>query len=404
MIRFKKDDGAAYPEVIQKKVMDIADTYIGLVTTMTEHYVRTGVPLIRNSDIKENRFVFRDHIFLDEEFATKNKSRKHQLGDIITVHTGDVGTSAVIDKNLDGSIGFATIVTRLNDKQKNVPEYLCWYFNSPKNKRIITNMITGDGRNNLNMKDFNKLVVPNPCTEEQQKIADFLSSVDEIITASEQEIANLEERKKGAMQKIFSQEVRFKADDGSEYPAWEEKRLGDVANIVGGGTPNTEKEEYWNGDIQWFTPSEIGKSKFVNYSIRTITQAGLDNSSAKLLPINTILLSTRATLGEMSIAKRKCCTNQGFQSLIIKNGVNVEYIYYLQDNIKSYCKKYSSGSTFLEISKRQLEKCKIQLPCSEEQKKIADFLSSFDEAIDLAKQELELWKEIKKGLLQQMFM
>ena len=79
MIRFKKDDGAAYPEVIQKKVMDIADTYIGLVTTMTEHYVRTGVPLIRNSDIKENRFVFRDHIFLDEEFATKINQEKINL-------------------------------------------------------------------------------------------------------------------------------------------------------------------------------------------------------------------------------------------------------------------------------------------------------------------------------------
>ena len=403
MLRFKRDDGTSYPDWESKRITEVAETYIGLVTTMTAHYVPEGIPLIRNSDIKENRFVFKDPIYLDNEFAEKNRSRAHQIGDIITVHTGDVGTSAVINQELEGSIGFATIVTRIIDKEKNIPQFVCWYYNSPKNKKIVIILITGDGRNNLNMRDFNKLVIPIPCSEEQQKIADFLSEVDNIIAMSEKEIESLEMQKKGAMQKIFSQEVRFKADDGSEYPEWEKKRLDEIANIIGGGTPDTNNEMYWNGDIPWFTPSEIGQSKYIVNSQRTITSEAIKNSAAKLLPINTLLLSTRATLGEMSIAKSICSTNQGFQSLIVNNDVSYNYVYYLKDIIKEYCLKYASGSTFLEISKKQLEKCIIPLPCIEEQQKIADFLSEFDNAIEYAKEELEVWKNIKKGLLQQVF-
>lgn len=149
-------------DVIERKpITEIADTYIGLVTTMTKHYVSKGVKLIHNSDIKENRFEFGKDIYLDEEFAEKNKRRKHRIDDIITVHTGDVGTSAIISEDLDGSLGFATIVSRIKDKKVIIPKYLCYYLNSHQNKRNITAMIKGD-RNNLNLKDFNRLIIPIP--------------------------------------------------------------------------------------------------------------------------------------------------------------------------------------------------------------------------------------------------
>ena len=100
---------------------------------------------------------------------------------------------------------------------------------------------------------------------------------------------------------------------------WVQKNISDIVNVVGGGTPDTNISEYWDGNIQWFTPSEVGKSKYISESERKITQSGLDNSSAKILPQGAILLSTRATIGECSIAMNECSTNQGFQSLISRN-------------------------------------------------------------------------------------
>ena len=144
---------------------------------MTKHYVPQGVKLIHNSSIKENRFEFKENTFLDEDFALQNNSRRHKIGDIITVHIGDVGTSAIIDEELDGSLGFATIVSRIYDTNAVMPKYVCYYLNSRRNKQNIVSMIKGD-RNNLNLKDFNKLTIPVPSLAEQQRIVDILDRFD----------------------------------------------------------------------------------------------------------------------------------------------------------------------------------------------------------------------------------
>lgn len=156
---------------------ELAKTYIGLVTTMTQHYVKEGVKLLFNSSVKENHFDFPKMVYLDNEFAEKNSSRMHKLGDIITVHTGDVGTSAIIDETLEGSLGFATIVTRIYNQEDVLPKYVSYYLNSNENKNNIYKLIKGD-RNNLNLKDFNKLRVPIPSLEQQQRIVDILDRFD----------------------------------------------------------------------------------------------------------------------------------------------------------------------------------------------------------------------------------
>ena len=115
---------------------------------------------------------------------------------------------------------------------------------------------------------------------------------------------------------------------------WSTYHLSDIAEVVGGGTPDTTVPSLWNGDIQWFTPTEVGHQKYVSKSARTITQLGLQKSSAKKLPAGSILLSSRATIGECSIAQRECTTNQGFQNLIPKNDTNNEFLYYLAQTKK----------------------------------------------------------------------
>lgn len=166
----------------QRKVTELGKIYIGLVTTMTKHYTNEGTLLIRNSDIKDGRFEFGDTpIYLENTFAQENESRMHQIGDVITVHTGDVGTSAVITENEAKSIGFATIVTR-PDTQIIVPNYLCTFLNTDKHKRWAVAISTGDGRTNYNLGDYYELVVPVPSIREQQAISSFVQNLNNLIT------------------------------------------------------------------------------------------------------------------------------------------------------------------------------------------------------------------------------
>ena len=178
---------------------------------------------------------------------------------------------------------------------------------------------------------------------------------------------------------------------------WVTKSINDLAVVIGGGTPDTTVKSYWDGEIQWFTPSEIVKNKYVDSSLRTITEVGLNNSSAKLLPPNTILLSSRATIGECSLSLRECATNQGFQCLVSKK-CNVDFLYYLIQTKKKDLIRKSCGSTFLEISANEVRKIQVSVPSDVEQQKIAELLSLIDERIATQNKIIEKLQSLIKGL------
>ena len=180
---------------------------------------------------------------------------------------------------------------------------------------------------------------------------------------------------------------------------WVTKSINDLAVVIGGGTPDTTVKSYWDGEIQWFTPSEIGKNKYVDSSLRTITEVGLNNSSAKLLPPNTILLSSRATIGECSLSLRECATNQGFQCLVSKK-CNVDFLYYLIQTKKKDLIRKSCGSTFLEISANEVRKIQVSVPSDVEQQKIAELLSLIDERIATQNKIIEKLQSLIKGIAQ----
>lgn len=182
---------------------------------------------------------------------------------------------------------------------------------------------------------------------------------------------------------------------------WVTKSINDLAVVIGGGTPDTTVKSYWDGEIQWFTPSEIGKNKYVDSSLRTITEVGLNNSSAKLLPPNTILLSSRATIGECSLSLRECATNQGFQCLVSKK-CNVDFLYYLIQTKKKDLIRKSCGSTFLEISANEVRKIQVSVPSDVEQQKIAELLSLIDERIATQNKIIEKLQSLIKGLVDEL--
>lgn len=252
------------------------------------------------------------------------------------------------------------------------------------------------------LEDWLKFRVNVPPLEEQKRIAAGFEAVDAKLAALREKADGLCQFKTGLMQRLFSQELRFTREDGSDYPEWKPGRLSDVAQIVGGGTPDSNVPEYWNGDIPWFTPSEI-KTKYLQNSVRRISDLGLKNSSAKMLPPGSLILSTRATVGEVGISSRPCSTNQGFQSLIVYDQHFNEFWYYWIRAHKNKFLRRAAGSTFLEIGKSEVQKIDVLIPCSDEQKKIADALSALDVKIDAVTDQIAHMGTFKKGLLQKMF-
>ena len=186
--------------------------------------------------------------------------------------------------------------------------------------------------------------------------------------------------------------------------AWEQRQLKEVADIVGGGTPSTDFSEYWNGNINWFTPNEINSQIYFSESKRKISNLGLKKSSAKLLPANrSILFTSRATIGEMGILTQDATTNQGFQSLVLHNEVIPYFIFSMKSALKRQAIKKASGSTFLEISKREVEKLKIIIPSEKEQKKVSMLFKSIDNLITLYERKLKLLSQVKKYFLDNLF-
>ncbi|HCS98526.1 MAG TPA: restriction endonuclease subunit S, partial [Enterococcus faecalis] len=185
---------------------------------------------------------------------------------------------------------------------------------------------------------------------------------------------------------------------------WEERKLGEVADIIGGGTPNTNNPEYWNGDIDWYAPAEIGKQIYVKNSQKKISQLGLQKSSAKILPVGTILFTSRAGIGNTAILAKEGSTNQGFQSLVPhKRMLDSYFIFSRTHELKKYGEITGAGSTFIEVSGKQMAKMNMLLPTFEEQKKIGSFFKQLDNTIALHQRKLDLLKETKKGFLQKMF-
>ena len=307
----------------------------------------------------------------------------------------DFGSIKRLDRYPMGALSTLYICFAL---KKHNTDFINVYFDSLKWYKEIY-MISAEGARNHGLLNVptdeffaTKHYLPEN-TAEQRKIADFLIALDRRIDAQQSLVDNLKKYKRGVNKQLLSQ-----IDNSCNC------RLGSVCEIVGGGTPDTLHTEYWGSTVEWFTPSEIGKTKYVSSSVRKLSDIGLNNSSAKLLPIGTVLLTTRATLGEMSIAKRECCTNQGFQSLIPhQDRVLSEYLYYMQIIIKPWCEKYASGNTFREISKSALSNCIIPLPDRTKQEEIVKLLSSIDILISAEEGIAMSLSKMRHSLVQQLF-
>ncbi|EOY2814266.1 restriction endonuclease subunit S [Enterococcus hirae] len=265
---------------------------------------------------------------------------------------------------------------------------------------------SGNSSNKLYPKHFLRQRVSVASIDEQHKIGDFLLTIDRTITLHQRKLDLLKETKKGFLQKMFPKngakvpEIRFPGFTGD----WEQRKLGDAADIVGGGTPSTANPEYWDGDIDWYAPAEIGEQIYVSKSQRTITELGQQKSSAKILPVGTVLFTSRAGIGNTAILAKEATTNQGFQSIVPhKDKLDSYFIFSRTNELKRYGEVTGAGSTFVEVSGKQMAKMPLLIPSIAEQRQIGSFFKQLDNTITLHQRKLDLLKETKKGFLQKMF-
>jgi type I restriction enzyme S subunit len=252
----------------------------------------------------------------------------------------------------------------------------------------------------LSKNTIGKIEVTIPQLPEQQKIASFLTEVDTKLSQLTKKKALLEDYKKGVMQQIFSQELRFKDGNGNDYGDWEEKKLGEVGRIVTGKTPSTTDKELWNGNIQFVTPTDINEdSKYQIETKRTVQNIG----KLKLLPEKSIMYTCIASIGKMALSVQPCITNQQINSLIPNKEFDNEFIYYVLLKMTPKIKSSQTNTTLPIINKTEFSKFKISYPCLEEQTKIANFFSELDTKIEVLSTSIENTQYFKKGLLQQMF-
>ncbi len=316
-------------------------------------------------------------------------------GDIVMVKTGSSFGKVAFVENLPHETTINPQFVIINNiKCDN--KWLCYLFESDCIQKNVHRIVVGGAIPTMSQEEIASFRIAVPPLPEQQRIVSVLSLWDTAIEKQTALIEKLTLRKRGLMQQLLTGKKRLKGFSGE----WKELRLGEVALVIGGGTPNTDIPDYWSGDIPWFTPSEIGEHKYVNTSERTISEKGLNDSSAKLLPQGTILFTSRATIGAKAILTTEATTNQGFQSFVANNENNNEFIYYYLDIILNEIKQKASGSTFPEVSAESLRRILIKIPNTNEQNAIASVLVNADKEIEIQKQKLAAMQAQKKGLMQ----
>ena len=357
---------------------------------MTKHYTDEGTLLIRNSDIKDGKFEFGDNpIYLEKTFAEKNETRMHQIGDVITVHTGDVGTSAVITENEAKSIGFATIVTRPNPKIID-SNYLCSFLNTDKHKKWAVSISTGDGRTNYNLGDYFELVVPVPSIAEQKKIASYIQKLNRLITLHQC--------------KCQIDGCRFQSPLAI---TWEQRKFSDLVQIERGGSPRPIDDFITDSPdgLNWVKIGDApAQGNYITKTAEKIKPEGL--SKTREVHPGDLILSNSMSFGKPYIMGIDGCIHDGW--LLIRNTYKVFDLTFLchllgtPQMIIQY-KSLAAGSTVNNLNKELVGNTVVTIPTIKEQRVLGQYLETLDNLITLHQRELEKLKNLKKACLEKMF-
>lgn len=306
------------------------------------------------------------------------------------------GSIAILPDELDGGICSNAIMSFKTKKEYN-NKYIYYLLSDTSFINRRSYLANGTGQKELSEKVFLNFEVIIPNINEQEKIVHILENVDLIIK-------NYEKLLKEKNRFIKSQFVEMFGDVFSDKNKFKKMKIKEVARIVSGSTPSTSNISYWNGNINWITPAELDdKTMFYGATERKITEEGIKKASLEIMPIGTVLFTTRAPIGKVGITIEEMSCNQGFKNCICnKELLNNIYLYYLLKLNKEKFEKYGSGSTFQEISKTTFENISIAIPNIELQNKFSRIIQLIDKQKFELERIIENYKKLKKGLIQQL--
>ena len=392
---YYRDYLLSYKNNVKKyTIAELADTNIGLATSVTQHKRNSGVVLIHNSDIQPNKVVLKSIEYVSEEFAEKNKKKVLRKGDIITVHTGDVGTSAVIDDAFDGAIGFTTITTRIRDRKEITPEYLCHYLNSHQCKRDMESVTISD-RNNLNQKSYEKLTVPVPPLDVQNRIVNVLDNFEKICSDLNIGLpAEIEARQK--QYEYYRDKLLTFAETGNTILNGTERNgterngtlikllryvfgyvripLGDVGSICMCKRILKSQTNTASG-VPFYKIGTFGKEADAYISQETFDEY---RSRYNFPKKGDVLISAAGTIGRTVVYDGKPAYFQDSNIVWIDNDESVVLNSYLRYCYELKPWKASEGGTIPRLYNDNIAKAVIAVPPIEEQKRVVSILDRFD--------------------------
>ena len=363
--------------------------------TVRPDFIKKGIPLISAREIISGKVKLENAPRISQaDFDKLSDKAKPQKGDIFLTKTGTIGYSTIFDSDITIAITQNIAVIRLKDVLENNPYFIIQFFKTQKFQRAALAKVNQSTIMDLQLGDIRQLIIPKSSPREQQKIATFLSSVDKKIDQLEQKKSLLEQYKKGVMQQLFSQQLRFKParpiggdDDGNDFPDWEEKKLGELLDyeqptkyIV----KSTEYEDTYNTPVL-----TAGKSFILGYT----------NEEDNIFTKTPVII-----FDDFTMANKYVDFNFKVKSSAMKilkpfsDRVNIKFVY---ESIQMI--NYPKGDEHKRFWISEYSRIKIKYPCAEEQTKIANFLSAIDTKIETVNTQIESTQQFKKGLLQQMF-
>ena len=381
---------------VKKKLGDLGFSFSGLSGKTIDDFGE-GKPFIPYMNIFTNGKINSKQLEY-VRIAENERQNKVEQGDWFFTTSSETPDEVGMTSVLVEDIGEAYLNSfcfgfRLYDKSEFEPEFVSYLFRSLELRKKISLFAQGSTRYNLPKQQmFNKLYISYPSSlSEQRRIASILSSADKVIDSTQKLIAKYKSIKQGMMEDLL------KPKEG-----WKKVKLGEVGEILSGGTPSTLNDKYWSGNVLFVTPLDLGRRNEINTTLRTISECGVNNSSANLITANSLAVSTRAPIGLMSIVTQNFTTNQGCKSVKFYEGQNNLFHFYNMTYNVEYIRRFGQGTTFMEISKTDFSNLEFLIPDISEQCRIASILSSIDKKIESEEKVLEKYKNIKKGLMERL--
>lgn len=389
----------------------------GFVGATRDILCESGVRYLQSLHIKGGRIVFDMPYFVSPEWSASHQKSVLKPGDVLIVQTGDIGQVAAVTEEFAGCNCHALIIVSAKPKMIN-GFFLSAVLRSRYGFHSLKSVQTGALHPHLNCTNIRDIYLPVPPLEEQRAILAFLDrethKIDRLMDSRRKQIERLLEQRTATVYNAVTKGLGSDTDTrssgvcwlGEVNADWQPFRIKHLADVIGGGTPKSDIATYWDGDIVWLTPSDLGKGVggTISCSERTITTDGKAAAGLALLPEGSVVISTRAPVGSLGILGVAATTNQGCKGLVLdRRKADPRYFFYLLSLGVEFMKSISQGATFVELSGHQLKNLAVACPDILTQQKIADWLDKevdrFEVVLTQYRRELELLAEYRASLI-----